>query len=516
VFVSFGRSGLGATDVTIPAGGSAPVEVVAPSVTESRDVELIADVFTFTGFLTAMRTVTVEPSQPMARNFLEGSIVGAVGSITSVELEPGKVPVAQVALGGQLRLSLLRAVGNQQPVPVESVFVLSDQVQLEEPNGLAPGGLFPAKVVLEYNRDQAATQKPFQAVHRGTVLLTVVPNDPQIQLVQVQIKAYQPAHLSGDNNELDAAIFKLAHRHGILPQFYKAHFAREGEFAATAWRYEPLNLRTGDLNISRGDNLRAAVDVDQPYGFYNLPTIGDRYTVVNFLPCPDPDKRIPDEDCPGLDEGSRFLQQDMDAVVGIQKYKVQIPERDPETGELVLDPETKLTRIRLLRADDRYVSARDIYRFNDHVYHWSRYVRNKKVLAARVGQLDFTAQLTLAASYGLMQVMYVTAIQEGWSGTDEGQNPSFLLDTPENLLAGGGSLEPGSRYLARLYKARNGDVAASSPTFSGHAALQRAFQRTYQSYNPSFPGYGYDVIIIRSPSYLPIPDRPVVQIGDQQ
>jgi hypothetical protein len=516
VFVSFGGGSLFARDVTIPPGSSAPIEVVAPSVTEPRDVELTASFFTLTGFLTATRTVTVEPSQPIARDFLEGGIVGSFGSTTSVELEPGRIPVVQVPLGGQVSLSLLRAVGDQAPEPVESTFFLGDDVQLEGATDLAPRALFPAKVVLEYKRGEAATQKFLQAVHRGMVVLTVVPNDSEIPPVQVQVKVYQPTHLAGDNHDFDEAIFKLAHRHGILPQFYKAHFAREGEFAATAWRYEPLNLETGDLNISRGDNLRAAEDEDRPYGFYRLPNIGDRYTVINVEPCPDPDLRIPDPDCPGLEEGTGFLPEDMNAVVGIEKFKIQIPERDAETGELIIDEETGLPKVRLLRADDRYVSARDIYRFNDAIYHWSRYAGDSTELAARVRQLDFTAQLTLAASYGLMQVMYVTAIQEGWTGTPEGQNPSFLLDTPENLLAGGGSLEPGSGFLTRRYRNMNGDVTASSPNFSGYAALQKTFRRTYQAYNRHFSGYGQDVIIVRSPGHLPIPDRAVVQIGDQQ
>ncbi len=62
VFVSFTTNPgdvLFLRDVTIPPGGTAPVEVVAAAVTETTNVQLTAAVFTFTGFLTTTGTVAV-------------------------------------------------------------------------------------------------------------------------------------------------------------------------------------------------------------------------------------------------------------------------------------------------------------------------------------------------------------------------------------------------------------------------------------------------------------------------
>jgi hypothetical protein len=131
------------------------------------------------------------------------------------------------------------------------------------------------------------------------------------------------------------------------------------------------------------------------------------------------------------------------------------------------------------------------------------------VLQPRLAALTFTAQPSLAASYGLMQVMYATALDMNWQGANGKRNPSFLFDTPENLANGGGSLEPGSKLLTTKYKLKNKN-AATFPLINSYSNLLQLFQKAYSAYNQGKDSYGEDVIIVRSPNHQPIPDKPLL------
>jgi hypothetical protein len=73
-----------------------------------------------------------------------------------------------------------------------------------------------------------------------------------------------------------------------------------------AWRYEPLNLTTGDLNISRGTNLRTRDTDRAPYARYRFATIGDAVNPGGCDPIPDVNLRLPVASCPGLARGRRI------------------------------------------------------------------------------------------------------------------------------------------------------------------------------------------------------------------
>jgi hypothetical protein len=97
--------------------------------------------------------------------------------------------------------------------------------------------------------------------------------------------------------------------------------------------------------------------------------------------------------------------------------------------------------------------------------------------------LDFTAQTTLAASYGLMQTMYVLGEELNWSTTDGRQNPSLLFDTAENVNGGGGSLSIGTlEFYKRYRQCRPGDWA-TDPDFGDAGAFQEMMIAALNFYN---------------------------------
>ena len=394
------------------------------------------------------------------------------------DVTAGQTLTVQIPIGGQVEISLKRKQTGGASTPVSSVFTLGT-ASVDQTN-LGSDALFPQKVILIYNPGQAANAKRIQAVHLGNAPLTITPQDGTTPAVAISILVYAPQALNngpGDSNQFDADVISLAHRFGILPQFIKAHISAEGRTDRLAYRYEPLNLTTGDLGVSRRANLRAQA----PYSLYRLPTVGDAFDPGNCNPLPDANLRIPSTTCPGLAEGAQTSlngQTDVDVIAGLfatpapGRSPLRIPERDPVTGQVVTGS-TGAPQTRVLTANDRYVSVQDIFTTNDQTQNWTspRIIRNPSTRATRVAQINnsnFTAQLTLAASYGLLQVMYVTAIDWNWPGVvvngQQVRNPRYLFDSLQNTAIGGGTLALGTilvnRHYSLLYPTEVADTQA--------------------------------------------------------
>lgn len=160
--------------------------------------------------------------------------------------------------------------------------------------------------------------------------------------------------------------------------------------------------------------------------------------------------------------------------------------------------------LRNINNNDQFVSAREIFEQNDSFFdlknpsvpdqNWSD---NSQSQASRVrgnpALLNFTAQTPLAASYGIMQMLYTTAIRPlGWTGikssgvcyvSPEDCNPSFLFDTDENIALGGGTITLASALLRRGFIKQNSTVSISDPEFNNSTLLNIAFQNMLRSYN---------------------------------
>lgn len=291
--------------------------------------------------------------------------------------------------------------------------------------------LFSSHAIIEFGSGTVDDTKYFRAVHLGIELITIAPLDTSLPTVTVSITVNSPARLGSTHNQFDSSLIALGHQRGIPPQFLKGQLAQESGFNPNSYRYEPLSV---DMNyVFATQNLRS----QSPYSLYRLATSD------------------------GLAQGTRILTADV-SPRSIYNIVVSGAER-PITNA------------------DTLVSAENIYNTNDDTQNWSTYspARARRV-ALNPALLQFTAQTPLAASYGLLQILYSTAIAPmGWSGIGGAQNPSYLFDTDLNIAGGGGSLSVASDYLRRVFSRANPTVSVADPSFSSPSDFINAFTNAY-------------------------------------
>jgi len=325
----------------------------------------------------------------------------------------------------------------------------------------------------------------FQAVHKGSVRLRIIPADPSVESAVVNINIEDPASIGNSRAQFDPLITAFAHKRGIPPQFIKGQIERESGFNARSWRYEPI-ASDGDLGqVSRGRTppLREVA----PFSSYRLATAADDGALA---------------------QGHLLLQADI-APRGEGRFPLMI--RDPITGQA-----------RAIQLNDPNPTARELYEVNNVTQHWTRWARRDVLEDIRRNPeiLEFVAQTPIASSYGLLQILYPTAILEmQWPGvTAGGQNPAFLFDTAENQQAGGGSLELGTAYFVGVYVEVNSSVDRTAPQFVDHSELRTSFIRGFNRYNhkyrnPDDARYSTDrygtAILGFSEAYLPVAAGPI-------
>jgi hypothetical protein len=317
-------------------------------------------------------------------------------------------------------------------------------------------------VVFAY-REHDANGVVYQAVHKGTVVVTVTANGLSRPFrIIVQDPGRLGPQTSQANVQLNPLLYPMAHMFGIPPQYLKGHIHKEvgGSFDPLGYRYEPLGPYADLLSFSgKGSpQLRKAA----PYSNYRFATLADS------------------SDGP-LAEGQYVNDSDRGVAVG----RLRIGCTPTSSG-------------RLVTADDTFVSAREIVLCNDGIQNWVKIARaNGPSRLARLKSADFTAQLSLASSYGYFQMMYSTAIGH-WVGTGpetaRRKHPSALFDTPENRNAGGGTLLVGPTKIAADFRAATNSTplqfAADSPeVFFNTSDFQGAFRLAWTRYNlnPSYP-----------------------------
>lgn len=355
-------------------------------------------------------------------------------------------------------------------VPLGSVFFLQladeDSTPIESRFSLAPATvdpidgatLFANHVAIEFDAASEAEIKFFQAVHLGEVLATLEPTDTSIEPVQVRIRVRNPSRL-GTRSDFDDLFIDLGHQRGLPPQLLKGIARRESgpRFDAEAYRYEPLGP-AGDLRaISGGDNLRTQI----PYSRYRLATTD------------------------GLAAGTDILDSD------ISPRSIYFIRR---AGQLrrIMDTDQFVSALEIFRENDSFLGTKDPSVTDQR---WSAFAPRSLMNRIRrdPDQLDFTAQTPLAASYGVMQMLYTTAIAPmGWTGLKatgacriepEECNPSFLFDTTDNIDAGGGTLALAADYLRRSFESENRAVSQTDPRFGDPAQLEAAYRNMLRRYN---------------------------------
>jgi hypothetical protein len=175
------------------------------------------------------------------------------------------------------------------------------------------------------------------------------------------------------------------------------------------------------------------------------------------------------------------------------------------------------------------VTARNIWdasdNWNGHGMKWSnqtcralnKFMKAGHSFAEFLNELDqFTAQTPTASSYGVMQVMYATALYYGWSVDDpsnpgqKSQSPRYLRDSPEALqLKHGGSIWIGGHEDVRRYRNEHDPAFI---VFTSQDDFLDSFKeplRKYTGGGPSQSDYGVNIIDKWQYDYLPVQPSPI-------
>jgi hypothetical protein len=316
----------------------------------------------------------------------------------------------------------------------------------------------------------SATSHEFLAVHLGTSTWRLTPTTGAAITVTVQVVA--PKNLGATENKWDIRIADIAHKTGILPQLVKGQMAQESpngkEFDPLAYRYEPCGA---DLNYI-SSNLEPKA---------GGPKIGNEPHVLYRAPNP---------------RGTRLHDDDLSP-----------------RNRYWLGTYTDKNRRKLTGADVD-ITARQIWDGNNissvkngipKGQRWDKRCKASTLAAiTEAGStiLDFVAQTPTAASYGLFQMMYDTAVYE-WTGALENgervQAPRYMFDTDENLAIEGGTITIGNLYMARHFK----KTTPKQETLSTYAAFEAWALAAYHLYNSQHPTYPPGVIA-HSYEFLPV------------
>ncbi|MGH7431005.1 MAG: hypothetical protein ACREI5_04220 [Candidatus Methylomirabilales bacterium] len=430
-----------------------------------------------------------------------------VGLLGGTPQHPEPPPEDIPSGGGTARIPLGRVffveVFDQNGMPAVSTFTLEGANANPQ---ITEARLFPDHVAIPFDRDTPSVRKEFQAVHLGNVTLKVYDAaDPTSLRFSLPIEVTKPSRLGDTNNQvdglaLDQTLIDLGHRRGIPPHFVKGQIKREaailpsGQFKPNSYRYEPLTVdlryisdcvdpfKSGNCHLRR----------IPPYALYRLKT---------------------DDRLDRLDQGT-----------GLDPSSADISPREA----LCIFKTDGITR-RFMTEFDELISAQAIFDANDRIkvprgdpcvsQNWMKHLKNPIILNKLMtdpNALNLTAQTTIASSYGLLQILYSTAIAPmQWQGVNGKQNPSLLFDTPSNVSSGGGSLVLGSGYLRRIFPTVNPPGLAVDPDLANPAAMERAFRRAFNNYRgdtkeDALESGEYGVRVINfSKDFLPIPSGPI-------
>lgn len=319
---------------------------------------------------------------------------------------------------------------------------------------------YPKVLSVMLNPGLSNTTQYFVNVHMGTQTLRVTPLDSKFKPFTMTVVVASPAKLGTDDfvctwtynsvvydaeyKSCNKLIIMAAHQSGLPPQYIKAEIWQESnlhKFEATSYRYEPYwdrrNLR---ISASRSDvSPMKAMKVMKKYYF------GPASNVVTS-----------------------------DLIQLRSKYKLVLANgtlgpipNNYETGK-VPKKYTPLLGIDYLNGDP------------NNTQKWREYVGGVEKPAVNSSNFGFVAQSVVASSYGMMQILYTTALEMGFVNTvgkeKEGPNPQFLFRPALNI-------QLGSDYLAKQYKNVNADESVKTDLLKNMNEYGYALRNASSGYN---------------------------------
>ncbi|HSP17598.1 MAG TPA: hypothetical protein VLV78_22830 [Thermoanaerobaculia bacterium] len=228
----------------------------------------------------------------------------------------------------------------------------------------------------------------------------------------------------------DSLLIKFADRNGVPPQLLKAQIAQESSFNPRSFRYEPLSVDFGHIAApTRKGTVPFGVLRNPAFAPWALAQSSNCATVT-------------------VAQGAKLKLGSADATAR-EKYKLAHDARGSAICRVtsvadVINPN-------VITAADTLPSMENVLYTNDDdsKSNWVQAASNKSTTAQRffdyqVDHPPFTAQTVIAASYGLHQLLYETAVGMGFKDAGVGRPPGDLFDKTT-------SLDLGTEYLASKF-----------------------------------------------------------------
>jgi hypothetical protein len=293
----------------------------------------------------------------------------------------------------------------------------------------------------------------------------------------------------GEDLNLDEFIINFAGENGIPPQLIKAHIEKETDFK-NAFRYEPFEdiyvqkrprNKVGFMIKRDGSSLPFVVSESGMGG--NIPTGHTNVSPTDY-------ERTPQKITEFLEDHlGRYVNTTDVRVIGKELYTRELTEDLKRLHQEVLE----------LRLKGK-VAANFAIEVMENRFHWKEYGDDYN---------NFYAQTRISTSYGMIQMLYATAVTGRFTETDSQYQPANSVFMNRSA----GTLPPERlneidysfpRYVdLMLQKLRTtlGDPA-TIPEYEWNGGFEKVWGSTFQQHNPGEKDYG-KVVLSLSQGYLP-------------
>lgn len=340
----------------------------------------------------------------------------------------------------------------------------------------------------------------FQTVHIGIMTLKISSEvEGKEGTIEATININNPSRLGNAPNNFDSKIIEYADKYGIPPQYLKAHVNKEAKiknnaYVANSFRYEPIGWdyglslynKKGIYLWKKNDWARRGTSYDcfnYPYGT-NLSNdiiqkIEDFYKIVEINP---------ENVNPYICEKYANLS-DVATLTEIYNANNGWGQGSfPNTYYRLMGPCNNIRE-----GWDRHTFGHCNYVAYDFGKYYCGISQSyeegcgdiqKGFINFLYNNSNYKAQVPIASSYGLMQIMYINATDiYGWKKGEDPctKEPSLLFDVDENLNLGA---KYDSKNMSELKIENCGNFSQ----------YEKILVDAFQKYNERSKNYGFDVV----------------------
>jgi hypothetical protein len=415
-------------------------------------------------------TFSLQPANPTFRITMQPNS----GSATTVDLTAPNLNVSQQLLRlGQTVTVQVQPLQNGTPGAVQSttstIGGAAPTIPTDSAIFTSPKALFADKVVLHFPTSSVGTGQAYFGIHSGTVAVTLAFQfSGSNYAVNLPLKVSTCADgsctekLGSSHPEYDALLLKFADRNGVPPQLLKAQIQQESSFNPNVYRYEPLTVDFAVLATANATFSKLKEKALQPWALAVATDCTDK-TIF-------------------LKQGSKLSLSSVDATKR-EKYSLAL-DKDKKTPLCHITDGSQIgTNKQAITSADTLPSMENVFHTNDEAgpkEHWLKLSVDAKSPIPKafsdyqVSKNPFTAQTVIAASYGLHQVLYGTAVGQGYK---DAQGVGL---SPGGLFVPSTSLDLGSEYVVNRFKV---SAVAEGSTYSDLRELLLQFAPALRGFN---------------------------------